>query len=107
MCPIDKYQSDNLKPINIYLSKGKEELIIKISDKGGGFSRDNMNKPYAEPEISFRVREDIDISKAPYSIDNIKNLIDGILCSIEIVDFRFDKPLNEIGAINFIYEWSI
>lgn len=43
----DKYQSDNLKPINIYLSKGKEELIIKISDKGGGFSRDNMDKIFS------------------------------------------------------------
>ena len=28
--------------------------------------------------------------------------MDGILCSIEIVDFRFQKPINEIGALNLI-----
>ena len=59
-------------------------------------------EPFAEPEISFRIKDDIDISKAPYSIDNIYNLLDGILCSIEIVDFRFQKPLANIGAKNLI-----
>ena len=76
-------------------SKYSAKNINKLNSK-------NFFEPYAEPEISFRVREDIDISKAPYSIDNIKNLLDGILCSIEIVDFRFHKPLTEIGAINLI-----
>ena len=74
------------------------------------YSSKNINKlnskyffePFAEPEISFRIREDIDISKAPYSFDDMENLLDGILCSIEIVDFRFQKPLSEIGAINLI-----
>ena len=28
----------------------------------------NFFEPYAEPEISFRIKEDIDISKAPYTI---------------------------------------
>ena len=36
------------------------------------------------------------------SLDDIKNLLDGILCSIEIVDFRFQKPLSDIGAINLV-----
>ena len=74
------------------------------------YSSQNLNKlnskyffePFAEPEISFRIKDDIDISKAPYSIDNIHNLLDGILCSIEIVDFRFQKPLADIGAKNLI-----
>ena len=71
------------------------------------YSSQNINKlnskyffePFVEPEISFRIKEDIDISKAPYSIDNIKNLLDGILCSIEIVDFRFQKPLEILGQL--------
>ena len=74
------------------------------------YSAKNINRlnskhffePFVEPEISFRIKDDIDISRAPYSLDNIKNLIDGILCSIEIVDFRFQKPLADIGAINLI-----
>ena len=59
-------------------------------------------EPYAEPEISFRIKEDIDISKAPYSIDDIEFLLDGLVCSIEINDFRFAKPLAEIGPRNVI-----
>ncbi len=59
-------------------------------------------EPFVEPEISFRIKEDIDISKAPYSLDDMKNLLDGVLCSIEIVDFRFKKPLADIGAINLV-----
>ncbi len=74
------------------------------------YSTKNKNKlnskyffqPFAEPEISFRIKEDVDISKAPYTMNNIKNLIDGILCSIEIVDFRFQRELSKIGAINLI-----
>ena len=62
----------------------------------------NFFEPYAEPEISFRIKEDIDISKAPYSIDDIDLLLDGLVCSIEINDFRFAKPLSEIGARNVI-----
>ena len=74
------------------------------------FSATNIKKlnskyffePYVEPEISFRIKDDIDISKAPYSIDDLYYLLDGILCSIEIVDFRFQKPINQIGALNLI-----
>ena len=74
-----------------YSSKNVEKLNSKY-----------FFEPFAEPEISFRIKDDIDISKAPYSMDNIKNLLDGILCSIEIVDFRFNKPLADIGAINLV-----
>ena len=45
----------------------------------------NFFEPYAEPEISFRIKEDIDISKAPYTIDDIDLLLDGLVCSIEIM----------------------
>ena len=62
----------------------------------------NFNKPYIEPEIGFRIKEDINISLAPFNKNDIENLIDGVLCSIEIVDFRFDKPINKIGAYNLI-----
>ena len=70
------------------------------------YSSKNINiqiffQPFVEPEIN-RIKEDIDISKAPYSLDEIKDLLDGVLCSIEIVDFRFQKPLTDIGAFNLI-----
>ena len=79
---------------NLY-SKYSSQNVEKLNSK-------YFFEPFAEPEISFRIKDDIDISKAPYSMDNIKNLLDGILCSIEIVDFRFQKPLEDIGAKNLI-----
>ena len=58
---------------------------------------------FAEPEISFRIKDDIDISNLSYSWTILKNLLDGILCSVEIVDFRFQKQLADIGAINLFF----
>ena len=79
---------------NLY-SKYSSQNVKKLNSK-------YFFEPFAEPEISFRIKDDIDISKAPYSMNNIKKLLDGILCSIEIVDFRFQKPLADIGAINLV-----
>ena len=62
----------------------------------------NFFEPYVEPEISFRIKDDINISKAPFTINDIDYLLDGLFCSVEIVDFRFSKPLSEIGALNVI-----
>ena len=62
----------------------------------------NFSEPYVEPEISFIVKNDIDISKAPYTLNDIDYLFDGVICSIEIVDFRFRKHINKIGIENLI-----
>ena len=48
------------------------------------------------------VPSDINISKAPFSIKDIDDLFDGFVCSLEIVDFRFNKNLKDIGAYNLI-----
>ena len=62
----------------------------------------NFFEPYVEPEISFRIKDDINISKAPFKFKDLDYLLDGLFCSVEIVDFRFRKPLSEIGALNVI-----
>lgn len=62
----------------------------------------NFSEPYIEPEIAFIIKNDINISKAPFSIENIDELFDGFVCSIEIVDFRFNKPIDQIGIENLI-----
>ena len=93
--------------------EGQSQLNISEPFYGNLFSRfysvepkdissKKFNKPFIEPEIALRIKEDIDISKAPFSIKNINDLFDGFVCSIEIVDFRFNKTLNEIGALNLI-----
>ena len=67
-----------------------------------GISSKKFSKPFIEPEIALRVKEDIDISKAPFSTKDINDLFDGFVCSLEIVDFRFNKNLKDIGAFNLI-----
>ena len=65
-------------------------------------SSKKFSKPFIEPEIALRIKEDIDISRAPFTIKDIDYLFDGFACSLEIVDFRFNKTLKEIGALNLI-----
>ena len=78
-------------------------LFTRFSETNANFlNSKNFHQPYVEPEIGFRIKEDINITQAPFKKENIHDLIDGMLCSIEIVDFRFNKPINEIGAFNII-----
>ena len=62
----------------------------------------NFFQPWVEPEIGIRIREDINISKAPFNFNDINDLFDGIVCSIEIVDFRFTHSIDKIGINNLI-----
>jgi len=62
----------------------------------------NFFQPWIEPEIGIRIREDINITKAPFDFNDINYLFDGIVCSIEIVDFRFKHSINKIGINNLI-----
>ena len=92
---------------------GQKQLDINEPFYGNLFSRfysvdpkeissKKFSKPFIEPEIALRVKEDINISRAPFSMSDINDLFDGFVCSLEIVDFRFNKTLNEIGALNLI-----
>ena len=62
----------------------------------------NFYKPFIEPEISFRIKEDVNITNAPFAIHNVDELFDGLLPSIEVVDFRYNKELKNIGIYNLI-----
>ena len=92
---------------------GQKQLDISEPFYGNLFSRfyeiepknissKKFSKPFIEPEIALRIKEDINISKAPFSIIDINELFDGFVCSLEIVDFRFNKNLKDIGAYNLI-----
>ena len=93
--------------------EGQKQLDISEPFYGNLFSRfyaiepDNISskkfsKPFIEPEIALRIKEDINISKGPFSAKDINDLFDGFVCSLEIVDFRFNKNLKDIGAYNLI-----
>ncbi len=92
---------------------GQKQLDISEPFYGNLFSRfyeiepknissKKFSKPFIEPEIALRVKEDINIAHAPFSIKDIDDLFDGFVCSLEIVDFRFNKNLKNIGAYNLI-----
>ena len=78
-------------------------LFSKYSSISGcKLKSNNFSKPYLEPEFSFRIKEDIDITKAPFTFNQIIDLTETVMGSVEIVDFRFNKELKNIGINNLI-----
>jgi len=78
-------------------------LFSKYSSVSGcDLLSNNFSEPYMEPEFSFRIKEDINIANAPFTFDQIKDLTDTVMASVEIVDFRFNKELKNIGINNLI-----
>lgn len=59
-------------------------------------------KPFIELEISLIIKEDININDFPFTADDANNLFEGILPSIEIVDFRFGDNIKDVGINNLI-----
>ena len=59
-------------------------------------------KPFMEPEISLIIKNDININDAPFTINDAENLFEGMLPSIEIVDFRFGSDIKKVGINNLI-----
>ena len=101
------------KKVGCTSTEGQKQLSIEEPFYGKLYSRfydvdidelssKKFNKPFIEPEIALRIKKDIDISKAPFSLKDIDTLFDGFVCALEIVDFRFNKSLKEIGALNLI-----
>ena len=117
-----------------YIKKNKETLIIgkkigctnkaaqiqlnvKESFFGNIFS-DNISKsnciinsekyfsPYVEPEFSFVMKNELDISKAPYNVNTVCESILAILPSIEIVDSRYED-WTSVGVNNLIADNAV
>ena len=59
-------------------------------------------KPFIEPEISFRIKDDININNIPFTITDANELFDCMFPSIEIVDFRFGENIKIVGINNLI-----
>ena len=101
------------KKVGCTSTEGQKQLDIDEPFYGNLFSRfynidieelssKKFNKPFIEPEIALRIKDDINISEAPFTIKDIDTLFDGFVCALEIVDFRFNNNLKEIGALNLI-----
>ena len=63
--------------------------------------RNKFINPYFEPEFSFKLKDKIDISKGPFTVNQIYEYIESVIPSIEIVDSRFED-WTSIGIYNLI-----
>ena len=78
-------------------------LFSKFSDISGcKLKSSKFFKPYVESEISLRLKDDINVNDAPFCFEDSVDLFDNIFPSIEIIDLRFEKNINEIGVKNLI-----
>ena len=118
-----KYLSENEKTLVIGKKIGctneaaRIQLNIKESFFGNIFSNNisksntiiNPNKyfsPFVEPEFSFLMKNELDISKAPYSPNIVYESILSVLPSIELVDSRYEDWTN-IGVNNLIADNAV
>ena len=117
-----------------YLTKSKETLVIgkkigctnkaaqiqlnvKESFFGNIFSN-NISKsncvinsekyfsPFVEPEFSFIMKDELDISKAPHNVNTVYESILAVLPSIEIVDSRYED-WTSVGVNNLIADNAV
>ena len=78
---IEELESNKIAPINIQYSEGKDDIAIKISDKGGGFSRSKIKK----------------IFRYSYTSNNTTDIFDDSPNNIPIMNgFGFGLPLSRI-----------
>ena len=105
------------KKIGCTNEDAKNQLNIKDSFFGNIFSNNisksntviNPNKyfsPFVEPEFSFIIKDELDISKAPYKPEIIYESIFAVLPSIELVDSRF-KDWTAVGVKNLIADNAV
>tara|TARA_B100001123_G_scaffold37182_1_gene38424 strand:+ start:134 stop:940 length:807 start_codon:yes stop_codon:yes gene_type:complete len=78
-------------------------LFSKFSSTSGcELLSKNFSNPYIEPEFSFKLNQDINISNAPFTLNEVKKFVEHVVASIEIVDFRFKDDLKNIGINKLI-----
>ena len=62
---------------------------------------DNFFSPFVEPEFSFKIKNELNVSGAPYTSKEVYKYIDSVLPSIELVDARY-TDWTTIGINNLI-----
>ena len=120
---VKRYVSENKntsvigKKIGCTNKAAQIQLNIKDSFFGNMFSN-NISKsdciidskkyfsPFVEPEFSFVMKNELDISNAPYNEKTVYESISAILPSIEIVDSRFED-WTAVGVNNLIADNAV
>ena len=89
----------------------KESFYGNIFSNSTTKSNKNINpifffNPFVEPEFSFLMKNELDVSKAPYSTNDVYNSISEVLPSIELVDSRYED-WTKIGVNNLIADNAV
>jgi len=105
------------KKIGCTNKAAKAQLNVKESFFGNMFSN-NISKsnciinseeyfsPFVEPEFSFVMKDELDISRAPYNSEIVYDSISAVLPSIELVDSRFED-WTIMGVSNLIADNAV
>tara|TARA_B100000029_G_scaffold259567_1_gene256184 strand:+ start:1005 stop:1805 length:801 start_codon:yes stop_codon:yes gene_type:complete len=105
------------KKIGCTNEAAKIQLNIKDSFYGNIFSN-NISKsnttidpkkyigPFVEPEFSFVMKDELDITKAPYSPQTVYKSVLSVIPSIEVVDSRYED-WTSIGVNNLIADNAV
>ena len=105
------------KKIGCTNEAAKAQLNISESFFGNMFS-DNISKsnaiidanffssPFVEPEFGFLMKDELDVSQAPYSFDDVYKSILAVIPSIELVDSRYEDWTN-VGVNNLIADNAV
>ena len=105
------------KKIGCTNNAAKIQLNIRESFFGNMFSNNisksnttiNSSKyfsPFVEPEFSFVMKNELDVSKAPYSSNIVYESILAVLPSIELVDSRYED-WTSVGVNNLIADNAV
>tara|TARA_Y100000590_G_C15581810_1_gene962621 strand:- start:292 stop:1089 length:798 start_codon:yes stop_codon:yes gene_type:complete len=101
------------KKVGCTNNQAQKQLDINVPFYGNLFSKfssisncvinsSDFTNPFFEPEFSFKINQDIDISKFPFNTNETNSYIKCIIPSVEIVDFRFKGNIKNIGVYNLI-----
>lgn len=97
---------DAQKQLEVYEPFYGNILSNNISKSDIVLCSKNFFQPYIEPEFSFKIKENLDLSKNSYKFDEITNIIESVLPSIEIVDSRFND-WTKVGINNLIADNAV
>ena len=114
---VDKSNSLIGKKIGCTNKAAQAQLNINDSFFGNMFSKNiskskciinskNYFSPFVEPEFSFVMKKELDISKAPYKPEIVSESISAVLPSIELVDSRFED-WTVVGVKNLIADNAV
>ena len=81
-------------------------FLNNISKSNSEISPNFFFSPFVEPEFSFKMKKELEVSKAPFDFNTVYEAIDVVLPSIELVDSRY-LDWTIVGTNNLIADNAV